>query len=236
MTVHLLCAFYRKYIYKTLIHYYEKEDIIFHPICDDVDIEPFKDNKLSWVQPYVCPPLRIPGDQVYKKFDYFMDGNELIENDFYGFIDDDSMFEPGFFAELKKHNDYEVVYNSCYRGDSVPNDGSEPHPIYPLIQNGPQDVYECNIGIGMFFVKGRVLKNIRFGNTHKWDDGRFAKRLLTETSSISFMPNWFVLGNYFQPGRHTNKSKFMKPNWELSQIIPTEYPVDWYMTYRKGVK
>lgn len=239
MRIHLLCAFYRKYLYKTLLSYYEKENIIFHPICDEVDIEPFKDNNLDWVQPYICPPLKIPGDQVYKKFDYFLDENTIVDEDFYGFIDDDSMYEPGFFSELRKQESFDVVYNSNYRGDKIPQDGSVGHDTAPLIIRKKEDVYPNNIGLAMYFVKGKILKItqnnkmlVRFGNNWSGDDGLFAQKLLNFTNNIHFMSDWFVLGNYFQPGRHTDKSKFLKSSWSLSEIIPTDYPVDWMMTYK----
>jgi hypothetical protein len=240
MKIHLLCAFYRKYLYKTLINYYEKENIIFHPICDSVDIEPFKDNTLDWIQPYQCPSLKIPGDQVYKKFDYFLDGNELIDDDFYGFIDDDSMYEPGFFSELRKYSNFDIVYISNYRGDKIPHDGSVGHAVAPLITRKKEDVRVDNIGLAMYFVKGRILKGtwynsvspVRFGNNWSGDDGLFAQKLLGTTNNIFFLSDWYVLGNYFQPGRHTDKNKFPKPNWILPEIIPTEYPNDWMMTYK----
>ena len=205
MSIHLLVPFYRKHLYKTLTYYYGQMKILFHPICDSVDIEPFKDNKLDWVKPLLCPSL-IPGQQCYKKFNDFIDLGEIILDDYYGFCGDDDMFEPEFFSELSKRNS-DVVYNSNYRGDKIPNDGA-PHGVSPLIIRRKEDVFVNNIGLGMFFVKGHIFKTTRFDINFSGADGRFAEDVLHK-GTIDFMSNSFVFGNYFQPGRHTDRNKFL---------------------------
>jgi len=217
MNVHILCPFYRKHLYKTLIYYYGKMGIVFHPICDYVDIEPFEENELEWVEPFLCPPLK-SGEQCYIKFNYFIDSEKIIIDDYYGFMGDDDMIEDGLIDELKKRNS-EVIYISNYRGDTIPNDGGCPHLTEPLIIRSPKDVQVNNIGLGQFYVKGSILKTTRFNTTNGGDDGRFAQNLLSLCQSIEFMPDWFTFGNFFQPGRHTRKDRFLKSNWELPQVI-----------------
>jgi hypothetical protein len=191
--------------------------VIFHPICDSVDIEPFEDNELDWVKPLLCPPLR-PGEQCYAKFNHFINSVEIVDDDYYGFMGDDDMIEDGFIDELKKKNN-DVIYISNYRGDSIPNDGGARHPVHPIIPREPKDVAPNFIGLGEFYVKGHILKKVRFNTTNGADDGRFAQNLLNVGESIEFMPNWFTFGNFFQPGRHTSKDRFLKSNWELPQVI-----------------
>lgn len=191
-------------------------DVVFHPICDSVDITPFKDNELDWVKPFLCPPLK-PGEQCYKKFNYFMDSDEIIDDDYYGFMGDDDMIEEGLIDELKKI-DYDIVYISNYRGDKIPNDNGCPHPVHPIIPKCPDDVKPNWIGLGQFYVKGKILKKVRFNTVVGHGDGLFAQNLLG-LGSLAFAPGWFTFGNYFQPGRHTDKSKYLKSNWELPQVI-----------------
>lgn len=216
MNVHILCPFYRQYLYKTLINYYGKMGVIFHPICDSIDINPFKENKLDWVKPFLCPPLK-PKEQCYVKFNYFIDSEEIIDDDYYGFMGDDDMVEDGLIDELKKKIS-DIIYISNYRGDSIPNDGSCPHSVRPIIPKRPEDVRPNWIGLGQFYVKGHILKEVRFNTASGAGDGMFAQALL-RLGSVEFMSDWFTFGNFFQPGRHTRKDKFLKPNWELPQII-----------------
>lgn len=216
MNIHLLIPFYRKHLAKTLLHYYGQMGIIVHPICDEIDIEPFVDNTLEWVKPFLCPALK-PGEQCYTKFNYFIEAGDLIEDDYYGFCGDDDMFEPRFFDDLKTHT-ADVVYNSNYRGDSIPNDGTCGHGTSPLIIAEAGNVRIDYIGLGMFFVKGCILKDLRFNQQCGGGDGEFAIALL-KAPTIEYRSWWFVFGNYFQPGRHTNPAKFLKPTWELPQII-----------------
>lgn len=216
MNVHILTPFYRQYLYKTLIHYYGKMGIIFHPICDAVDMLSFKDNELDWVKPCLCPPLN-PGEQCYVKFNYFMDVEEIVDDDYYGFMGDDDMIEEGLADELKKKTS-DIVYISNYRGDAIPNDGGCPHPVHPIIPRALSDVKPNWIGLGQFYVKGRILRKVRFNIVTGCGDGLFAQNLIG-LGSIEFMPDWFTFGNFFQPGRHTNKDRFLKSNWELPRII-----------------
>lgn len=223
MNIHILTPFYRKYLLKTLIHYYSKMNIIWHPICDKIDIEPFKDNKLDWVRPLLCPPLK-KGQQCYEKFNHWINIDDIEDNDFYGFSGDDDMFEEGLFDELRKVSDsVNVVYISNYRGDKIPNDGGAPHPVEPIIMKRIEQVAPCQIGLGEFFVRGKILRQVRFDNHDGAGDGRFAQNVgamcWPVAGSVEFKPNWFVFGNFFQPGRHTDPKKFLKPTWKLPEII-----------------
>lgn len=216
MNIHILVPFYRKYLYKTLLHYYNNLGIIFHPICDHVDIEPFKDNILEWVKPFLCPPLK-NGEPCYTKFNYFLENNDIIDNDYYGFAGDDDMFEEGLVDELQK-SEAEIIFISSYRGDTVPNDGGAPHPAEILLQRNIHDVCRGRIGLGMFFVKGYILRPLRFVTDNGWGDGIFAENLC-DKGTLEFKPDVFLFFNYFQPGRHTDKNKLLKPTWKLPQII-----------------
>jgi hypothetical protein len=218
MDVHVLCPFYRKYLLPTLIYYYEPMGIIWHPICDSVDIEPFKTINKDWIKPMLCEPLK-KGEQCYAKYNYFIAKGEIIDQDYYGFICDDSMFEPQFFNNLKKQTT-KIVMNSNYRGDSIPNDGTMPHGTEPLIIRCHNDVAMNHIGTGSFWVKGEILRQTKFDNYHSGGDGLYAENLRWKwPNDITYLPDWFVFGNFFQKGRHTRKEAFLKPDWELPKFI-----------------
>lgn len=110
MKAHVLTPFYRKHLTKTLIAYFEKMDIIWHPICDPTDIEPFKDNTRDWIQPLLCSPL-VPTDQCYRKFNDFINAGQIVDEDYYCFSGDDDMFEPGFFDVVRQQTS-KILINS----------------------------------------------------------------------------------------------------------------------------
>lgn len=210
--IHLIVPFYRKHLYEYLIKNYEKQNIIFHPICDDVDIEPFKNNKFEWIKPLLCPPLK-NGEQCYKKINDFIEDGDIVDNDLYGFCGDDDMYEPNFATELKKSK-ADIVFISRYAGDKIPNDGA-PHFLMPLITKNIYDVYPGHIGLGQFFLRGNLLKKLKFRIDTGWGDGLFAQLLMLQNKSIEFRPDIFLFINYFQVGRYNDKSKMLKSNWEL---------------------
>jgi hypothetical protein len=83
-----------------------------------------------------------------------------------------------------------------------------------------KDIALNQIGFAMFTVKGSILKQTRFGIWYGGDDGLYAENLKQRwPNEIVFLSDWFVFGNYLQPGRHTDKAKFLKPTWELPVYI-----------------
>lgn len=219
MNIHIVCPFYRKYLLPTILHYLEPMNIIWHPVCDDIDIEAFKDNKYSWVRPLLCRPL-IQTDQCYRKINDFIDAGDIINNDYYGFMGDDDMYESGFFDVIRNQT-AKILINSNYRGDTIPNDRAcIKHGISPLIMKTLNDVRIRNIGFAMYFVKGEILRQTKFGNEVTNDDGRYAEMLKKRwPNDIKILSDSFVFGNFFQPGRYTKKEKFLKSNWELPKIL-----------------
>ncbi|MHA1342376.1 MAG: hypothetical protein ACTSQG_00185 [Promethearchaeota archaeon] len=215
MKIHIITPFYRQHLLPTLIKYLEGIDIEWHPVCDPVDIKAFENNDKSWVHPLLCPPLKIPGDQCYRKFNDFIDAGDIINEDYYGFMGDDDMFEPGFFDVIRQQTAKIIVYSN-YRG----NNPTSNHPQYPLIMKNIDDICVCNIGTGMYIVKGEILKQTKFKIDHIWDDGRYAENLKNKwPNDIQILPDLFIFGNYFEPGRFTSKENFIKNTWELPQII-----------------
>lgn len=221
MNIHIACAFYRQHLLKTQEHYLEKHNIEWIPICDSVDIKAFANNSKKWIRPVLVPPLRIPGDQVYKKFNDFIEKENIIDEDYYGFMGDDDAYEPGFFDVIREQKSKVVIF-SLSRGNAIPADAPPQgrHPTSALIMDGPWNVKVCNIGIIQYIVKGSVLREMRFNNSDPADDGRFAEELVRRyPNDISFLSTMFAFGNYLEPGRYTDNSWKKKETWELPQII-----------------
>ena len=216
MQIHVLCPFYRVHLLPTLIHYFEPMSIQWHPIVGhDVKVSFDRD----WIHPLRTNELS-PTDQCYRKINDFIETQQIIDNDYYGFLDDDSMYEPGFFDVIRQQT-AKILFYSVYRGDSTPrNDGSEPHPSTPIRIQSLNDIRICNVGFGMCILKGEILRQTKFKNTHKWDDGRYMERLkLKFPNEIQILPDLWVFGNYFQVGRYTDTTKFLKSNWLLPEYF-----------------
>jgi hypothetical protein len=216
MDIHILCPFYRVHLLPTLIHYFEPMGIQWHPIVGhDVKVSFDRD----WIIPLRTNELK-PGEGCYRKINDFIETQQIIDDDYYGFLDDDSMYEPGFFDIIRQQT-AKILFYSVYRGNSIPkNDGAEPHSIHPIRITSLKDIRVCNIGLGMCIIKGEILKQTKFKNTHKWDDGRYMERLkLRFPNEIQILPDLWVFGNYFQVGRYTDATKFIKSNWRLPEYF-----------------
>jgi hypothetical protein len=219
LDIHVITPFFRKHLLPTLIHYLSPLHIQWHPVCDPVDIEAFLGNTIPWIKPLLCGKFQSL-DMSYRKINDFIDAGNIAEEDYYCFMCDDDMYEPGFFDIVRKQT-AKIIFFSCYRGDTVPNiPGAENHPVYPLIIRTANDIQTCNIGLGMYIVKGEILRRTKFNNTHKWDDGRYAEDLKNRwPADYIIIPDLFIFGNYFEPGRFVRKECLLKSNWELPQII-----------------
>ncbi len=211
MKIHIICPFYRVFLLPTLIDYLEPMGIEWYPmICKkEKDVVFGK----SWIHPIIVPDL-LPTDQCYRKINDFITTQQIINDDYYGFMCDDDMYEPGFFDVIRQQTAKILMYSN-YRGDTTPViSGAEGHPTNPLHIQNLDDVRVCNIGLNMYILKGEILKQTIFSNNHKWGDGYYAENLKSR-----FPNDIQILPNLFEPGRFTTKEKFLKPTWELPKII-----------------
>ena len=207
MNIHIICPFYRKPLYPILVHYLEPMKIIWHPICDSTDIEPFKNNGKDWIKPLLVPPLKTDGkrDLSTRKLNDFITTQEIIDEDYYGFMGDDDMYEPGFFDVIREQT-AKILIVSLSRGDSVPKDpkypNASPHPVFPLIMRRLEEIQINAIGLPQFILKGEILKQMKFRNEAPCDDGYFAEDLRNKfPDEIKFLTYSFVFGNFFEKGR-----------------------------------
>ena len=210
MNFHAIMPFYRKRLLTDLINGFEPMDLVWHPVCDSIDIECFTLEileKYSWIKPVLCEPLKIPGDQCYRKNNDFINVGDIEDNDYYGFIHDDDMYVSGFIDKIKLQT-AKIIFYSMSRGDSWATDDIGPYnwPPVPIILNTAEDVHVAGIDMCQYIVKGEILKQTRFGNQSICDDGHYAEHLKNNwPNDFIIMPEIGINFNYFQPGRYTNK-------------------------------
>lgn len=202
MNFHVIMPFYRKHLTQKLIKYFEPMKLIWHPICDSVDIEPFKNITLEWIHPLLCQPMN-PADQCYRKNNDFINAGNLVDEDYYGFLHDDDMYVPGFINKIKQQT-AKIIFFSASRGQVCPDDDHPwKWPPVPLLINTIDDVRIAGIDMCQYIMKGEILRQIIFGNSSVCDDGIFAETLKKIwPNDILILPEIGVNFNYFQPGRY----------------------------------
>ena len=218
MKIHVGTQFHRNYLLPTLIHYLEPMNIKWYPVCDPEEIKTFENINKPWIHPILCKPLQSPPEHACRKLNDFIENIAINDNDYYCFMGDDDMYEPGFFDVIRKQTT-PIIFVSLSRGDTIP-EGAHPHPTYPLIMRDPDDVRVYNIGMTQYIMKGSIVKQMRFKNQNNFDDGIFGEDLKNKfPNQAKFIHDLFVFGNYFEPGRYTNDNWKLKKHWELPKYV-----------------
>lgn len=127
-------------------------------------------------------------------FNKFIDEGLDDETQYMILCDDDSI-EDGFFDDLPNSG---IVITSMKRGERVP-------PVGCGYGHGDLLASPLNIGIGkiggeQFIVKGKILKNYRYGLSSVGDGEMIVEIMKTHTAK--YRPDKFVLFNYFEDGRY----------------------------------
>lgn len=216
MKIHVICPFMRHHLLQTLLQYLEPMCIEWYPVV--LESEKFEVD-LNWVHQIVALNLE-EGGLGYKKVNYFIDTQEVIDDDYYCVMGDDDMYEQGFFDIIREQT-ADILYVSMSRGNAIPTyEGVTPHQTHPLIIKSLDDVRRYNINFAQYIMKGKILKQMRFGFVINCEDGIFAEELKEKFPDNSvFLPDLFVFGNYFELERYTNNDWKIKPQWELPKII-----------------
>jgi len=191
-----------------LISTLENKNIQWHIITDDDSKFKLKFDQ-NWIHYYTCPNKQ---NQFFERCNYainwFLDNNNLIEEDMYCILNDDDSYEAEFFNkisnELKNnsiHDDYKnVIICSMERGDNIPEDVEDirKHPTYKLWATN-DSMHVGGVGIEQIILKGKILKNYRIPLT-SGGDGEFIINILNHHKCF-MMPHINVWFNYFEPGR-----------------------------------
>lgn len=180
-------------------------NLIWHPVCDYVDVRAFEYTHIDWIKPVLCEPLKIPGDQCYRKNNDFINTQEIIDDDYYGFLHDDDMYPPGFIDKIKEQS-AKIIFYSASRGDAWPPHDNSPYkwPPHDLTINTIDDVAVSKIDMCQCIIKGEILRQTQFGNDSVCDDGIYMVNLKQKwPNEVLILPEIGVNFNYFQPGRYT---------------------------------
>jgi len=198
--LHIITPFTRIENKKFYVDNYANKNIIWHPITPDKNLflEDSKNNK--WIEPYIVDHLTNNSAGIIKIND-FIKNFKIIENDRYGFIFDDDWFEEDFDIKINKHEE-DVLFISMKRGDIIPN-GAPGHGTSTLVPF--KGVKAGGIGFQQFFVKGFILKQMKFLSDPKdiryeMPDGYMAE-WLQENFTIKYDTTIFSYFNYLEPGR-----------------------------------
>jgi hypothetical protein len=135
---------------------------------------------------------------MYWKLNCFLDQMPIHDNDRYGFLCDDDLVEDEFFIKIRQYGD-DVLVVSMKRGNRQP-EGGNGHPPTTLIAQ-PSNMKIGSVGVEQIYLRGRILKNLRFDNFPE-ADGKFIINVVNNLP-VKYLPNTFVWFNYFEPGRWT---------------------------------
>lgn len=191
-----------------LVNHLEPKKIKWHVITDeDSDIQ--FDIKKDWVFHHICPNKGIDfWERCHNSINWFIENRIVNDDEYYGVMNDDDGYEDNFFENLKtaisatnSHNQFnDLIISSMMRGHNTPIDAIpvRQHPTWTLYAQ-PNNMKVGHVGLEQFFVKGKILKNHKIPLT-PCGDGEFINNLTNIYGGL-YLPNNFVLFNYFEPGR-----------------------------------
>jgi hypothetical protein len=191
----------------TLIKAYAPMDIIWHVIVFQDEVSDFNE---PWIIPYVIPMNRADCKSKMPQYtmrNWWIQNNEIIDNDYYVTVDDDDMYESGVFDAIKKMDD-DIVIISMKRGDHIPDDAIpiRRYPIDTLLAH-PDNIKRGMISSQQSFVKGKIFKKYLFDDTSQFGDGDMAIHHKQDGEQTAYRPDLFALFNFYEPGRWTKDNK-----------------------------
>jgi len=225
MNIHVLCPMYKMHLVPTLIHYFEPMGIQWYPILTPSETIRFKSKEIqkiistkTWIHPVYVNELP-PKATCCQKFNDFLTQHKILDNDYYTFMCDDNMYEPGFFDVIRQQS-AKILICSLYRGDTIPNDNGQPHPTFILRHHKISSIRPGLIDYAQYIIKGEIFKHHPFDPYINMTDGVYIQTLCHKyPNNVTFLPDLYAWFNYFQPGRYTTKNPFPKSHWELPKII-----------------
>ena len=210
--VHVVTAFSRFHLIDTIVRFYSSMNIIWHPIIFDSEASGVVFPDYKWIEPVIIPApvddLNVEaGSTGYDKKNAFIQGADIVDNDYYCMLDDDDMVANGVFDEIRDMDD-DVVFVSMKRGHHTPDDAipQKRYSTETLIAD-PENVKVGAVSGQQFICKGRVFKKLYFDESIHYSDGSMAI-WLKKNYPISYEPDLFVWFNYFEPGRWDKSTEF----------------------------
>jgi len=199
--IHLIMPFSRPENVEKLVDGYRPMNIALHPIM-------FRDEKIEFNEPWIYPliiPMEHKDCQAFMpgcfKRNWFIDNEEIIDDDYYVTADDDDFYETGVFDAIKQMDD-DIVIISMKRGNHTPKGlpAQRRYPTYTL-KAYPYNVRCGEISAQQSFVKGKIFKEHRHNEDIHWWDGQLALYYKNTGEQIRYEPDLYALFNYFEPGR-----------------------------------
>jgi GT2 family glycosyltransferase/predicted SAM-dependent methyltransferase len=208
MNIHLLMPFSRHHLWDKLIEDYRPMGVVLHPLV--YDDEPLPKCGEDWLIPFTS--ARTSGFNQSELLNRFIELAYIDDDDYYVSVSDDDMYEPRVFDKIREMDD-PVVVISMKRGQNIPAGAYPAYPTFTLCAV-PQNVFVGGIGGEQIFMKGSVLKTIRFDELNpSVADGILAVELKGRYP-IRYEPDLYALFNYYEPGRWEERQKM------LSIVIP----------------
>jgi hypothetical protein len=232
--IHLITPFMRHHLKATLIEAYGSMDILWHPIV-------FQDEHLefdaSWIIPYVIPMNRADCKTAMPQYtmrNYWIQNNEIIDDDYYVTVDDDDMYESGVFDAVRRMND-DIVIISMKRGHFIPKDVIiiRRYPTRTLIAH-PDNVRQGEISSQQSFVKGKIFKAHLFDDSSQFGDGDMAVHHKEDGEQIAYRPDLFALFNFYEPGRWVDMRPGEARNIKISFGVMVNDPLRLDMVLQKS--
>lgn len=192
--LHVVIPFSRPYLLDILLGIYGNCSSI-NLIVTDEQFSLFKDR---W-KPYYPQMIVMPygeGDLCYMKINHFIQTQPIIDDDYYWCMCDDDAVEYNVIPSIKEMND-DIIFISMKRGQW----GIYPHPATTLIAH-PTNVNIGTIGLEQVIIKGSIFKTLTHDINNHASDGAMAVYLYNRyKDKIKFVPDLYVMFNWFQPGR-----------------------------------
>lgn len=213
--------FSRHHLWGNLIKAYRPMNVIIHPLTFEGEIP--VDYTEKWVEPFISG--KAAGFNQSVLLNDFIQNAPIVDDDYYVTVSDDDMYEAGVFDAIQKMDD-PVVVIGMKTGHRIP-EGTPPLKSYmPTILDAMSENVKVGlIGGEQIFMKGSVLKVIRFDESNpQTADGKLAEYLKT-VYPIRYEPDLFALFNYFEPGRWKKGSNMKISNFNLCIGIPLTFPM-----------
>lgn len=191
-----------------------------------IDDESLKDLFPKWVtvRLYDKPKAQAPSNELFNNFISELDiRDEKVKETQYMILCDDDSVEEGFFEKIP---DEDIVCVSMKRGDRLVkhviwsdyknNMGRWENGLDILVADRRNMHIGC-VGGEQLIIKGKILKNFRYGLSNI-GDGEMVERLMEEYGGtdllnpiakplIHYIPEAYVLFNYFEDGRYESFSR-----------------------------
>jgi len=196
--IHLLIPFSRHHLWQTIVDAYRPMEVILHPIVFADEELPLYDE--SWIQGLKLSISKIQGN-LSSLLNGFISSNHIIDDDYYVTVADDDMYDQDVFQFIRNMSD-PVVVISMKRGYRVPAGLTIEKRYPPTTLTAQAEHMKIGlVGGEQIFMKGSVLKTIRFDEDYpEVADGMVAQNLKS-IYQIRYEPTLFALFNYFQPER-----------------------------------